>query len=95
MTEIRLRRCTGMFGLVAALISLIPLPLYFMHEGAPRQWNILARIMVSIVGSTVLIIFLVGFRLVMRRNCPSHFVVHRHPQPVTSGLALILTKKRN
>lgn len=67
MTEVRLRRYTGMFGLVATLISLIQLPLYFMYQGAPPQWNILTRIMVSIVGSTILIIFLVGFRLVMRQ----------------------------
>jgi hypothetical protein len=67
MTEVRLRRYTGMFGLVATLISLIQLPLYFMYEGAPPQWNVLMRIVVSIVGSTILIIFLAGFRLVMRQ----------------------------
>ena len=70
MTEVRLRRYTGMFGLVATLISLIQLPLYFMYQGAPPQWNILTRIMVSIVGSTILIIFLGGFRLVMCQANP-------------------------
>jgi len=68
MTELRLRRNTGIFGLLATLISLIPLPLYFMYEGAPPQWDILTRVMVSIIGSAILIVFLVGFRLVLRQE---------------------------
>ena len=67
MTEASLRRYTGIFGLIASLISLTQLPLYFMYPGAPPQWDVLTRVMVSIVGSTVLIIFLTGFRLVIRQ----------------------------
>jgi hypothetical protein len=70
MTEASLRRRTGIFGLVASLISLIQLPLYFMYAGAPPQWNILTRVMVSIIGSTILIVFLTGFRLVIRQAGP-------------------------
>jgi hypothetical protein len=68
MTELRLRRNTGIFGLVATLISLTQLPLYFIYPGAPPQWDILTRVMVSIVGSAILIVFLVGFRLVLRQE---------------------------
>jgi hypothetical protein len=67
MTESSLRRTTGIFGLVATLISLIQLPLYFMYEGAPPQWDILTRVMVSIIGSALLVVFLSGFRLVIRQ----------------------------
>jgi hypothetical protein len=35
MTELRLRRNTAIFGLVATLVSLTQLPLYFIYEGAP------------------------------------------------------------
>src|SRR3979409_781202 len=67
MTELSLRRNTGIFGLVATLISLTQLPLYFMYTGAPPQWDILTRVMVSIIGSAIFIVFLTGFRLVIRQ----------------------------
>src|SRR5579872_6084061 len=67
MSESSLRRSTGIFGLVATLISLVQLPLYFMYDGAPPQWDILTRVMVSIIGSALLIVFLSGFRLVIRQ----------------------------
>lgn len=67
MTELSLRRNTGIFGLVATLVSLTQLPLYFMYTGAPPQWDILTRVMVSIIGSAILIVFLTGFRLVIRQ----------------------------
>jgi len=70
MTDASLRLYTGIFGLVASVLSLVQLPLYFMFSGAPPQWNILTRIMVSIVGTTILIVFLTGFRLVIRRASP-------------------------
>ena len=66
MNVASLRRWTGIFGLVAASISLVQLPLYFMYSDAPPQWNILTRILISIIGSTILIVFLCGFRLVIR-----------------------------
>ena len=65
MTESSLRRHTGIFGLVATLISLADIPLYFMYDGAPPQWDILTHVLVGIVSSTLLIVFLVGFGLVI------------------------------
>jgi hypothetical protein len=40
MTELSLRRQTGIFGLVATVISFTDIPLYFMYTGAPPQWDI-------------------------------------------------------
>ena len=70
MNVINLRRYTGIFGLLAAIISLIQLPLYFMYPGAPPQWNVLTRILVSIVGTSILVVFLCGFRLIIRNAGP-------------------------
>ena len=66
MNATSLRRRTGVCGLVAAIISLMQLPLYFMYSGAPPQWNVLTRILVSILGASILIVFLCGFRLMIR-----------------------------
>ena len=70
MNVINLRRYTGIFGLLAAIISLIQLPLYFMYPGVPPQWNVLTRILVSIVGTSILVVFLCGFRLIIRNAGP-------------------------
>jgi hypothetical protein len=70
MTSTSLRRYTGIFGLVAAIISLTQLPLYFMYSGAPPQWNVLTRILVSLVGTSILVVFMCGFRLVIRQASP-------------------------
>ncbi|KAA6465305.1 hypothetical protein DYQ86_05015 [Acidobacteria bacterium AB60] len=67
MTELSLRRNTGIFGVLATLISLAQLPLYFMYDGAPPRWDILMRVMVSITGSALLVVFLGGFRLILRQ----------------------------
>jgi len=71
MNTLSLRRRTGIFGLVASLISLTQLPLYFMYSGAPPQWNVLTRILLSIIGASILIVFLAGFRLVIRAGSPN------------------------
>jgi hypothetical protein len=70
MNVTSLRRYTGIFGLIAAVVSLMQLPLYFMYSGAPPQWNVLTRILVSIIGGSILIVFLCGFRLVIRAANP-------------------------
>ena len=64
------RRYTGILGLVAAIISLTQLPLYFMYSGDPPQWNVLTRILVSLVGTSILIVFMCGFRMVICQAGP-------------------------
>jgi hypothetical protein len=56
MTESSLRRHTAIFGLVATVISLTDVPPYFMYTSAPPQWDILTRVLVGIVSSTILIV---------------------------------------
>ncbi len=65
MNATSLRRNTGILGLIAAIILLSTMPFYFVYSGAPPQWTVLIRVLISIIGSSILILFLVGFRLVM------------------------------
>ena len=70
MTEPSLRRFTGLFGMAATLLVAAQLPLYFLYEGAPPTWCILTRILLSMIGTTVLIVFHAGFRQVVRTSRP-------------------------
>jgi hypothetical protein len=65
-----LRQYTGIFGIIATIISLGSLPLYFLYSGAPPQWTVLTRVFITIIGSTLLIVFLCGFRLIIRAAGP-------------------------
>jgi hypothetical protein len=46
--------------LVGTVISLTDIPLYFMYNGAPPQWDILTRVLVGIVRA-ILVVFLEDF----------------------------------
>ena len=70
MNLTNLRRSTGIFGLIATIISLTSLPLYFIYPDAPPQWTVLTRVLITILGSSLLIVFLCGFRLVVREDNP-------------------------
>ncbi len=59
------RRPTGMVGLAASLILLTTIPLYFVVPDPPPQWVVLTRVLISIVGCSLLLVFLVGFRIVL------------------------------
>ncbi len=60
-----IRRSTGMFGLLSTSILLTTIPLYFVVSVPPPQWIVLTRVLISIVGCSLLIVFLVGFRMVL------------------------------
>ena len=72
MTPERVRRWTGAAGLVAALLLLATIPLYFLYPGAPPDANILTRTLVSICATTILVIFLAGLREVIRDADPAY-----------------------
>ena len=62
MKDTSIRRLTGMFGVGAATLLLLQTPLYFMYSGAPPDWNVLTRILLSLFGCALFIVFLAGFR---------------------------------
>lgn len=84
MNATSLRRYTGIFGLVATIILLTTMPLYFLYSGPPPQWIVLMRVLISIIGFPILIIFLVGFRLVMLQT--SHDLEWAATLALVSGL---------
>lgn len=72
MTQTSIRRTTGAFGLTGAVLVLLQAPLYFAYTGAPPDWNILTRILLSFLGSMAFIVFFAGFRQVIRQANPAY-----------------------
>ncbi|OHV34063.1 hypothetical protein CC117_22455 [Parafrankia colletiae] len=53
------------------MLLLAQTPLYFMYSGAPPDWNVLTRILLSLFGCAFLIAFLVGFWNILRHADPT------------------------
>ena len=62
MTDLGLRRLTGLAGLAAAVFTLIEIPLYFVYSGPPPDLNVLTRSLFGLVGLTCLAVYMVGLR---------------------------------
>lgn len=60
------RRVTGIAGLVAAICTLIEVPLYFIYSGPPPDSNVLTRATFGLVGMTLLVVFMTGIRHLMK-----------------------------
>ncbi|WP_069161062.1 hypothetical protein [Nocardia altamirensis] len=67
-----IRRTTGTAGLVATLLMLVELPLYFMYSGAPPDWNIFTRSIVGLTGNTLLVVFMVGLPQLLKPAGPQY-----------------------
>ncbi|NUR93249.1 MAG: hypothetical protein HOY71_55015 [Nonomuraea sp.] len=70
MPETAIRRYTGLFGLVASLLIVIQVPLYFIYE-TPPDWDILTRSLIGITGCTVYIVYFTGLRQLIRHVNPA------------------------
>jgi hypothetical protein len=70
MHSIKVRQFTGIAGVIIFLLSMIVLPLYFVYNGPPPVSNILTRTLVNMFVCTALLIFLVGFRQLIREAGP-------------------------
>ncbi len=62
-----LHRRTGLFGVVAAAMIVVQVPLYFMYE-TPPDWNILTRTLIGLVGCVFYLVYFVGLRLLVERT---------------------------
>lgn len=62
MSSRSVARFTGVVGVVGALLMLAQTPLYFVYSGAPPDWNVLARVLLSLVGGALILPFLAGLR---------------------------------
>lgn len=70
MNEATTRRCAGLFGVIASLLIIVQVPLYFLYSGAPPDWNVLTRSLLGITGCTLYAVFFVGLRHVIERAAP-------------------------
>jgi hypothetical protein len=60
------RRLTGASGVLAGVLAILVVPLYFMYDGPPPAWNVLTRTLLSVVMMTVLMVFFTGLRQLIR-----------------------------
>ena len=65
-----LHRRTGLFGILAAVMIIIQVPLYFMYE-TPPDWDILTRTLIGLVGCVFYLVYFVGLRLLVERTDPA------------------------
>jgi hypothetical protein len=70
MNRIKVRQLTGISGIIIFLLSMVVLPLYFVYNGPPPVSNILTRALINMFVCTALIVFLVGFRHLIREAGP-------------------------
>ncbi|MEU8899281.1 hypothetical protein [Nocardia sp. NPDC048505] len=67
-----IRRVTGAAGVIAAVLTLVELPLYFVYSGPPPDWNVFTRSMFGLTGLTVLVVFMSGIRYLVRDRAPEY-----------------------
>jgi len=72
MDRARLRRFTGASGIAVFLLGMLVLPLYFVYDGPPPVANVLSRILLNMLACTGLVVFLVGFRQLIREARPDY-----------------------
>ncbi|MRH93205.1 hypothetical protein GFY24_38295 [Nocardia sp. SYP-A9097] len=70
MDSSTLRRTTGTAALIGAALTLIEVPLYFMYDGPPPDWNVFTRSLFGLAGITSLIVFMTGFGFLVKRAEP-------------------------
>ncbi|GLY79756.1 hypothetical protein [Actinoallomurus iriomotensis] len=70
MNDSTVRRIAGGAGLVAALLTLVEVPLYFVYDGPPPDANVLTRSLFGLVGLTFLAVFMVYLRPMLTRRDP-------------------------
>lgn len=56
-----LRRTAGIAAVCGAALMLVELPLYFVYEGPPPDWNILTRGLIGLVGLLGVVVFMSTF----------------------------------
>jgi hypothetical protein len=70
MNEKLARRFTGLTCLAAAVAFIVEVPLYFVYDGAPPDWNVLGRLMIGVLALGLLLLFVTGFRELIKSVSP-------------------------
>src|SRR4051812_33788779 len=66
------RKFTGFSCLAAAIAFIVEVPLYFMYDGAPPDWNVLGRLLIGILALGFLLLFVAGFREMIKKISPDN-----------------------
>ncbi|WP_327692084.1 hypothetical protein OG870_43140 [Streptomyces sp. NBC_00461] len=72
MNEVLARRLTGVAGIAAATALIVEVPLYFIYSGPPPDANVLARLLLGIIGLACLVLFVTAFRELVKRTRPDY-----------------------
>lgn len=72
MNETLARRFTGFSCLAAAVALIVEVPLYFVYDGPPPDWNVLSRLLIGILALGCLLLFTTGFRELVKTVSPRH-----------------------
>ncbi|GAB3426628.1 hypothetical protein [Flindersiella endophytica] len=70
MSEATTRKRLGLFGLLASACIIVQVPLYFIYDAAPPDWNILTRSLIGIIGCTLYVVYFIGLRQLIRTIDP-------------------------
>ncbi|MFQ6142030.1 hypothetical protein ACLMNJ_02980 [Streptomyces seoulensis] len=71
MNETAARRLTGIAGIAAAVALIVEVPLYFLYSGPPPDANVLARLLIGILGLALLLVFVTAFRELLKAAAPA------------------------
>ncbi|MEV0251527.1 hypothetical protein AB0H76_33415 [Nocardia sp. NPDC050712] len=72
MDSTMIRKVTGTAGLIATLLTLVELPLYFVYSGPPPDWNVFTRSMFGLTGLTLFVVFMSGIRYLVKIHAPEY-----------------------
>jgi hypothetical protein len=67
MTDTLVRRLTGFAGILAAVLGIVLVPLYFIYSGPPPAWNVLTRNVINLIAAVAILVFLLGLAHLARR----------------------------
>ncbi|GAA1556697.1 hypothetical protein GCM10009827_092040 [Dactylosporangium maewongense] len=72
MNQAVVRRVTGLCGILTAIALIVEVPLYFIYDGPPPDWNVLTRILIGILAFVAFTGLVTGLRELVRRAAPDH-----------------------
>jgi hypothetical protein len=58
---------TGFAGILAAVLGIVLVPLYFTYAGPPPAWNVLTRNLINMIAAVAILLFLLGIAHLVRR----------------------------
>ncbi|QXJ20219.1 hypothetical protein AGRA3207_000892 [Actinomadura graeca] len=72
MNENLARRFTGIAGTASAAALILEVPLYFVYSDEPPASNVLSRILIGLFALAALLLFVTGFRELVKRVAPEY-----------------------